>query len=208
MSGEEEQWEELAAEAQEAVEPTQPADIPTVRTSSERVSHPGTSEAEQAQRLSLTDGEMEAAEISNQEPVGASDDFDIEQQGTSSDPDVEASDESDTSPLSHLEEFGTPNRSVGSSATTAPVDILTRKAIGSASTRIDRQATRTPSPGGLASSLDVARGGPEGPMTPRNDVGPFIFDGSAGRVSGARLVTNSLAAAAEIPAKEVSQNPA
>lgn len=29
--------------------------------------------------------------------------------------------------------------------------------------------------------------GPECPMTPRNDVGPFVLDGSAGRASGARL---------------------
>jgi hypothetical protein len=25
-------------------------------------------------------------------------------------------------------------------------------------------------------------GGVEGPMTPRNDAGPFVFDGSAGRI--------------------------
>jgi hypothetical protein len=31
-----------------------------------------------------------------------------------------------------------------------------------------------------------AHGVPEGPMTPRNDVGPFVLDGSAGRANGAR----------------------
>jgi len=36
--------------------------------------------------------------------------------------------------------------------------------------------------------------GPEGPMTPTNDAGPFVFDGTAGRVSGARA---ALIAAAE-----------
>lgn len=31
----------------------------------------------------------------------------------------------------------------------------------------------------------------EGPMTPRNDAGPFVFDGSAGRVAGQRGANNS-----------------
>jgi hypothetical protein len=39
--------------------------------------------------------------------------------------------------------------------------------------------------------------GPDGPMTPRNDAGPFVFDGSAGRASGARMSELSLLAAAE-----------
>jgi len=43
----------------------------------------------------------------------------------------------------------------------------------------------------------------EGPMTPRNDAGPFVFDGSAGRASGRRIVA-SLAEAADDPASSSS----
>lgn len=39
--------------------------------------------------------------------------------------------------------------------------------------------------------------GPEGPMTPMNDAGPFVFDGSAGRASGRRVVASLAEAAAE-----------
>lgn len=105
-----------------------------------------------------------------------------------------------------------------SSATTAPVDIISRKAVGSGSVarlaqadpRLDRESARTPSPNGFGSSLDVAVG-VEGPMTPRNDAGPFIFDGSAGRTSGARpanVATLNLAAAADTPPCEGTPNPA
>lgn len=104
-----------------------------------------------------------------------------------------------------------------SSATTAPVDIISRKAVGSASSarlaqadpRLDRGSARTPSPNGLGSSLDVAVG-VEGPMTPRNDAGPFIFDGSAGRASGAGLAnvaTLNLAPTADTPPHEPTPNP-
>jgi len=40
---------------------------------------------------------------------------------------------------------------------------------------------------------------PEGPMTPRNDAGPFVFDGSAGRASGRRAVASLAEAATENP---------
>lgn len=33
--------------------------------------------------------------------------------------------------------------------------------------------------------------GGEGPLTPRNDAGPFVFDGSAGRASGRRLTASA-----------------
>jgi E3 ubiquitin-protein ligase DMA1/2 len=36
--------------------------------------------------------------------------------------------------------------------------------------------------------------GPDGPMTPRNDAGPFVFDGSAGQASGAQISTLNLTA--------------
>lgn len=43
----------------------------------------------------------------------------------------------------------------------------------------------------------------EGPMTPRNDAGPFIFDGSAGRSSGRRAVASLVEAATGIPETDV-----
>jgi hypothetical protein len=54
----------------------------------------------------------------------------------------------------------------------------------------------------LSSSAGDALAGVEGPMTPRNDAGPFIFDGSAGRgadVQLATLATMNLTAAASTP---------
>ncbi len=39
-------------------------------------------------------------------------------------------------------------------------------------------------------SADIIGG--EGPLTPRNDAGPFVFDGSAGRDSGRRLAASAL----------------
>ncbi|MCJ1476709.1 hypothetical protein MMC13_005377 [Lambiella insularis] len=44
---------------------------------------------------------------------------------------------------------------------------------------------RTPTPTG-GESLDHV-----GPLTPRNDAGPFVFDGSAGRAAGRRMVSGS-----------------
>ncbi|ERF71546.1 hypothetical protein EPUS_00535 [Endocarpon pusillum Z07020] len=38
-------------------------------------------------------------------------------------------------------------------------------------------------------SVDLIGG--EGPLTPRNDAGPFVFDGSAGRASGRRLTASA-----------------
>jgi hypothetical protein len=85
-----------------------------------------------------------------------------------------------------------------SNATIPPVDIVSKKPASglSASSRPDgstsrtgRGTARTPSPNGLPSSLNDPMGGVEGPMTPRNDAGPFIFDGSAGRFADMPLDT-------------------
>lgn len=54
------------------------------------------------------------------------------------------------------------------------------------------RANRTPSPPGLTNGV-------EGPITPRNDVGPWVFDGSAGRrgdINAANMT--SLDAATEV----------
>jgi E3 ubiquitin-protein ligase DMA1/2 len=56
---------------------------------------------------------------------------------------------------------------------------------------------RTPSPTSrILHSTEVSTG-TDGPMTPRNDAGPFILDGSAGRGSISRMVSLSLAATAQ-----------
>lgn len=77
-----------------------------------------------------------------------------------------------------------------SNATVPPVDIVSRKPAsglsasardGGSTSHLGHDTARTPSPNGLPSSLNDPMGGVEGPMTPRNDAGPFVFDGSAGR---------------------------
>jgi hypothetical protein len=81
-----------------------------------------------------------------------------------------------------------------SNATVPPVDIAGRKGASNlpvgASSRLEspgsrsgRGTVRTPSPNGVPSSVTDAVPGSEGPMTPRNDAGPFIFDGGAGRLA-------------------------
>lgn len=98
-----------------------------------------------------------------------------------------------------------------SNSTVAPVDIISRRPVANqangTSSRLDqpdphaRSLSRTPSPNGVPGSLDVAAG-TEGPMTPRNDAGPFIFDGSAGRPSDVRMAaiaSMNLNAAANSP---------
>lgn len=97
-----------------------------------------------------------------------------------------------------------------SNATVPPVDIVlgnrglnTPHPPGNHVERIlSNGRTRTPSPNGTSSSLDVALTTTEGPMTPRNDVGPFIFDGSAGRSGDARMAaiaSNNLNPTADTP---------
>lgn len=75
-----------------------------------------------------------------------------------------------------------------SNATVAPVDIVVRRPSAAPSrnghedSTLERHSSvRTPSPNRLGSSLGDPSPLVEGPMTPRNDAGPFVFDGSAGR---------------------------
>jgi hypothetical protein len=58
------------------------------------------------------------------------------------------------------------------------------------------RSDRTPSPNGRF-PLGMGEIGPDGPMTPRNDAGPFVFDGSAGRAAGARISALNLTPAPE-----------
>lgn len=48
---------------------------------------------------------------------------------------------------------------------------------------------RTPSPHSRAPSCPDVISGQDGPLTPRNDAGPFVFDGSAGRARGRQVVS-------------------
>lgn len=79
-----------------------------------------------------------------------------------------------------------------SNSTVPAVDIVPRTSISDAQAGFSLlprpSRTETPSPNGIAS---LAEGMPEGPMTPRNDFGPFVFDGSAGR---ARLAADATTA--------------
>jgi E3 ubiquitin-protein ligase DMA1/2 len=61
---------------------------------------------------------------------------------------------------------------------------------------------RTPSPSGRLPVAIDTHSGHDGPMTPRNNVGPFVFDGSAGRAAGARMSALNLTAATETPPAE------
>jgi hypothetical protein len=103
---------------------------------------------------------------------------------------------------------------VPTGATVPPMDIIARKPVANSSSvssrldqpasRLERSMTRTPSPNSHTSLLVDPSIGVEGPMTPRNDAGPFIFDGSGGRSSDidprmATLATMNLNAAADTP---------
>jgi hypothetical protein len=74
-------------------------------------------------------------------------------------------------------------------STISPLDIIPRKPVPSSASGSSSRAEQgrgSPSPNGLRPALTDPLSG-EGPMTPRNDAGPFVFDGSAGRASGVRL---------------------
>jgi len=65
-----------------------------------------------------------------------------------------------------------------SNATVPPVNIM-RKAVPpkfEQNPSRNQRLARTPSPNGLPSSLSDPLINGEGPMTPRNDVGPFVFE--------------------------------
>jgi hypothetical protein len=77
----------------------------------------------------------------------------------------------------------------------APIDIARSKRSSSKRRSDDESADRrTPSPG--HPSPDVLSG-VDGPMTPRNDAGPFIFDGSGGRRVAVQTATPNMGAVVE-----------
>ncbi|KAH0559229.1 hypothetical protein GP486_004254 [Trichoglossum hirsutum] len=94
-----------------------------------------------------------------------------------------------------------PEDATSGASTSPPVPII--------ATRIAKiNKENTPSAGDLDPPPDAANShvrldtsaealGPEGPMTPRNDAGPFVFDGSAGRAIGGRMAGSLNSAAAD-----------
>lgn len=77
----------------------------------------------------------------------------------------------------------------------APINIARSKRSASKRRSDDESGDRrTPSPGHR--SADVLSGA-DGPMTPRNDAGPFIFDGSGGRRVAAQTATPNMGAVVE-----------
>jgi len=100
---------------------------------------------------------------------------------------IEESIEESPSPLSSVD--SQPNQI--SNSTVPPVDISRPRGthLEQPDLRTGRSRSRTPSPNGMPSSLSDVLIGTEGPMTPRNDAGPFVFDGSAGRPSDVRLAS-------------------
>lgn len=54
----------------------------------------------------------------------------------------------------------------------------------------DELTPNTESPGTLDPTPSATEMLADGPMTPTNNAGPFVFDGSAGRVAGQRVVAN------------------
>jgi hypothetical protein len=191
------------------------------------VPDPPTDSAEPAQAARDTRQQQNSSEATHV-PLDTSEaDPDQDPSGPSDGEIAEASDDSETSQGVHnateglgylnMEESPSSSGSADSqpeqisNSTVAPVDIIGRKPVAGSSsqlqqpaTRSERDLARTPSPDGLPSSLTDALTGPEGPMTPRNDAGPFVFDGSAGRASEIRLATASLNlyAAADTPQPE------
>lgn len=71
----------------------------------------------------------------------------------------------------------TTNNQLSANATSSPMAIPTGRTSSAATT--GRNDARTPSP---TSGTPALLNGQEGPITPRNDAGPWVFDGSGVRV--------------------------
>lgn len=83
----------------------------------------------------------------------------------------------------------TPQRHEVSHTVSEPLPI--RNAASGAGRSGQIRDSRTPSPPGMTN-------GAEGPITPRNNVGPWVFDGSAGRAAPTSAEMTSIDAAAEV----------
>ncbi|RFU31255.1 hypothetical protein B7463_g5059, partial [Scytalidium lignicola] len=81
-----------------------------------------------------------------------------------------------------------PSTSSQNNSTVSPVNISQRKVAVSSSQ--NRGSNRTPTPNDiLPTSIAEAIIAGEGPMTPRNNAGPFVLDGSAGEASDIRITS-------------------
>lgn len=90
----------------------------------------------------------------------------------------------------------TPQQSYEDQASTSRPDEVTRRTSSYANYLrpitptepiIQDDVTPNGSPSALAAGVDLAN---DGPMTPTNNAGPFVFDGSAGRAAGRRTVAS------------------
>jgi E3 ubiquitin-protein ligase DMA1/2 len=152
-------------------------------------------EESEPDRIEHSDG-AEASDASNQEANQVAEDLGY------------MNIEESPSPLSSTD--SQPNQI--SNSTVPPVDISRPRGthLEQPDPRMGRSRSRTPSPNGMPSSLSDVLAGTEGPMTPRNDAGPFVFDGSAGRPSDVRLASITsvnLGAAADIPSPRSTPQP-
>lgn len=189
------EWEEIEAVENDPPAQTSPESVEPLHEqhqveSSEETTVP-------PPQLNLDESDQDHSGPSDEDAADTSEDSDINQR---------AHQASEAMTYLNLEDPPSPQSSASSqppelsSATVPPVDIVNRKQVSGLSagltsgfehsnTRTDRSAARTPSPNGLPSSLSDAVTGVEGPLTPRNDAGPFVFDGSAGRSINAPLAT-------------------
>lgn len=95
----------------------------------------------------------------------------------------------------HNLDISEPDLPLRSHSLSAPVDIPSGRNSTSRNADGSGNPDRTPSPTARtpANHLTDILAGPEGPMTPTNDAGPYVFDGSAGRELGARAALNAFA---------------
>jgi hypothetical protein len=113
---------------------------------------------------------------------------------------VPTAEDDDLTALSHLSIHPTEDTILETPARSVTPPELANQASASA------LAAPRPIPGRAGSSYELHPGTPgvEGPMTPRNDAGPFVLDGGAGRSSAGattRRPVGSLDAAAEAESK-------
>jgi hypothetical protein len=204
------EWEELASVEVAAPEQraesahSEPADVtPGVNNTSEAHGLPLETETRDSEHGHVVLSDIEVSE--------ASDDSGVNQRVNQATQEIASLNIDDSPSPSETADSHPPH---SSNATVSPVDIIARKPVANSAGNIsshleqpdshsERSFARTPSPNGMSSSLAVdTLIGTEGPMTPRNDVGPFIFDGSAGRAADIRLdsmTTINLNSAANIP---------
>jgi hypothetical protein len=209
-------WEEV--EAADANVGIQASDTPEPANTTRQLRQvSGNRDTNISPQLALEESDQDQMSHSDGDIVEASDDSDIGQRVKDA---AEAIDHLNIDEPSFPPSSSTSQFPGVSNATVPPVEIVNKNPVSSLSvgasahlenpdSRTDRNTIRTPSPNGLPSSMTDVVTSTEGPMTPRNDVGPFVFDGSAGRLSDIRLATVAsldLDTAADTPQQPVPQS--